>query len=149
MIVGIDPGYTTGFCALHNIQSGDQFDVLTAVEIEWTQRLSFFSVFLFNNRKAIIEIVIERFVLFGYEDAIKSQINSEMPAARVIGVIEGIAECCGLTSKLVFQEPRDRRQVGIIPEHRDQVGLRRHNQDAYRHARFRIKQREALALIGS
>lgn len=149
MIIGVDPGYRTGVCVLNNIQSGDQFSVFTSIEVEWPQRLSFFAVLLRNHRNAILEIVIERYVLFGYEDAIKTQINSEMPAARVIGVIEGIAECCGLTSKLVFQEPRDRRQVGIIPEHRDQVGLSRHNQDAYRHARFRIKQREALALIGS
>jgi len=148
MIIAVDPGYTTGVCAVHNIRSGDQFDVFSATEINWSQRLAFFSVLLLNHRTTIIEIVIERFVLFGYEDAIQRQINSEMPAARVIGAIEGIAEICGLSSKVVFQEPRDRKQVSIIAAHRDQIGLSRHNQDAYRHARYRIKQRAALALIG-
>lgn len=138
MLLGIDPGYTSGTCLCDQIVSGDNFNVIAAIEMDWVHRLHMLDMLIGNNARALRAIVIERFKLFGHEDALRNQIGSEMPSSRIIGAVEALAFKYGIFDRIVFQEPWARKQLSILPQHRSLVGISDHTQDAYRHIRYYI-----------
>jgi hypothetical protein len=143
LIFAYDPGGTSGFvCIKHT--SGREFQFIAAYEIPWNDRLKIFNV-IYANRIHIKTIIVERFRLFKNEVTLHSQIGSEMPAPRIISIIELSAALCKLDC-LIFQEPGDQNNVSILPEHKKLIPYSlkyptqrsEHCKDAYRHGRFYI-----------
>lgn len=141
MIVCFDPGYTTGVAVIGNFRAVPapdliDFDVIAAFDMPWADRVRATRDIITNNAPAIRAIVCERFYLFHHEDALKKQIGSEMPSARVIGVIEAEADRAGIFERLEFQETWQRKQARVLPKHMNEIGASRHTFDAYCHARY-------------
>jgi hypothetical protein len=120
LIVAVDPGYTSG-CVLGAYAERDPlgFTFIAANEIEWHTRARFFTAFLGAHAPRIRAIVIERFYLFSFPDAVKNQVGSEMPAPRVIGLVEGIAEVFELSDRIVVQETYAKKVLRRVPAVRD------------------------------
>lgn len=89
--------------------------------------------------KNIDAIIIESFKLTRDPAKLRTQYKSEMPAPRVIGLIETAAYSAGILHRIVYQEPADRYNVRVLPHHQSIVGLSDHNQAAYRHMHYYIK----------
>src|SRR5262245_37203997 len=109
-VVCIDPGQTTGFCALGfagGIINIDTYTLHDTLEVDWSNRF-WFMHYLTKHREAIGVIVIEKFKLFGNDKKMKSQINSEFPSVRVIGIVEAYAHELGLFDRIEMQEPASR-----------------------------------------
>jgi hypothetical protein len=135
LILAFDPGKCTGLCcALH--ASGRDFKIVSSQEIQWDERFKIFNLF-YINRTTITAIVIERYRLFSNALTLKSQIGSDIPSAQVIGIIELSAALCKLDC-VYFQNPEDRKNVSVNPEHRSQLLRSRHAIDAYCHLKFHI-----------
>lgn len=138
-----DPGGTSGFCCIRHT-TGRDFNVVASYEIPWNDRLKIFNV-MYSNRTRIKAVIIERYQLFKNELTLKSQIGSEMPSARVIGIVELAVAICQV-QPLVFQEPSVMGNVSILPEHRKLIAKSlkypsqrsEHCKDAYLHGRFYI-----------
>jgi hypothetical protein len=90
---------------------------------------------IYTNRARIKAIVVEEFRLFENRTTLHSQINSEMPSARVIGIIELSAQICKLNC-VTFQTPAQRKNVTVLPEHKLLIKRSRHCIDAYLHLRY-------------
>lgn len=138
LIVAIDPGKTTGFCVLScpaGVIDPNTYDVYQAHQVEWSDRF-FFHAFFCAHRDHIRAIIIERFKLFRNPKTMESQINSEFPSVRVIGIVEAYAELFNLGDRIVFQEPNDRKSAQIPRMHHAALGTSDHVRDAYRHARY-------------
>lgn len=133
LILSFDPGATTG-CAVAEHLSGKEFQLLQSLEYPWQDRFKIFNL-IYANRTRIKAIVIEEFRLFANKTTLHSQINSEMPSARVIGIIELAAQLSKLDC-ITFQKPAQRLQVGVQPEHKPLIKRSRHTIDAYLHLRF-------------
>lgn len=141
MILSFDPGFTTGVVAIGNfrrISAPDliDFDVIAAFEMPWNDRIRVTRDIIASNAPDIRAIVCERFFLFHHEDAIRKQIGSEMPSARVIGVIECAADENGIFNRIEFQETWARKQARVLPKHMREIGKSRHAFDAYCHAHY-------------
>lgn len=138
LVVSIDPGGTTGLCALYfpsGVINPEGYTIHTALEVTFSNRFWYHRYFL-EQRDQIGVILLERFKLFGKEATMKAQINSEFPSVRIIGIIEAFAFEFGLFDKIVFQEPNDRKSATIPKEHWPIIGPSDHVKDAYRHARY-------------
>ncbi len=135
LIISFDPGGTTG-CAVIEHSSGRNFQLVMSLEYAWVDRCKIFNL-LYANRTRIKAIVIEEFRLFENKTTLHSQINSEMPSARVIGIIELSATLCKLNC-ITFQTPAQRNNVSILPEHKPLIKRSKHCIDAYLHARYHI-----------
>jgi len=141
-IVAIDPGYTTGVV----IGSGADFaarrvNLVRSYDVAWETRDTWFMrLFKQHSAKALVQpithVVIESFTLTDEQDALQSQIGSEMPSSRVIGLVEGLARVYGLADRIYFQHPRDRYNMRILDGDRARLGRSRHCIDAYRHMRY-------------
>ena len=141
-IVGIDPGYTTGYCMVEESSDHRDFQVVSAAQIPWEKRISFF-VALFSGTFANAKdepqlpeiVVIEAFRL--RPGRAMEQVGSDFPSVRVIGIVETLIYCCQPCKPLlVFQEPGVIGRVEILPEHIDQLSGLIHAADAYRHVRY-------------
>lgn len=135
LIIAFDPGATTGMCIGQHI-AGKKFTVVNSLEIPWKDRFKIFNL-LYSNRTKITALVIEEFRLFANKTTLNSQINSEMPSARIIGIIELSAALCKLDC-LHFQTPAERKNVSVLPEHIPQLMRSRHCIDSYLHLRYFI-----------
>lgn len=138
LLVSIDPGGTTGFCALMfpgGIVNPDAYTVHTALEVTFNNRFWYASFFA-KHQDQIGVIVLERFKLFGRQSTMNAQINSEFPSVRIIGIVEAYAQIYGLFKYIEFQEPNDRKSAQIPKEHWAAIGPSDHVKDAYRHARY-------------
>lgn len=130
-----DPGLTSGFCsAIHT--SGKDFKIVASMEIPWEARFKIFNL-MYVNRANITGIIIEEFRLFSNKITLNSQINSEMPSCRIIGIIELSAALCKLDC-VYFQTPSQRLNVEVSPEHAKQLMRSRHAIDSYRHLKYFI-----------
>jgi hypothetical protein len=133
LLIAFDPGATSGVCVGQHI-SGKSFKIVNSLEITWPDRFKIFNL-LYANRTTITAIVIEEFRLFANKTTLNSQINSEMPSSRVIGIIELSAALCKLDC-LHFQTPAQRKNVNVSPEHAPQLMRSRHTIDAYLHLKY-------------
>ena len=146
VLVGVDPGATTGVCIVEECSAqADDFQVVSALQIPWEERLSFFqalfsgtSVYAINEPRLPEVVVIEQFKLRG--DAAFHQVGSDFPSVRIIGIIEAMVfvykEVVGNSPLLVYQPNADIHRVQILPQHEAKfVGLK-HAADAYRHLRY-------------
>ena len=140
-IVGIDPGETTGVCALETPRNGHVFQVVGVYQIPWEDRVSFFRA-LFTGGIAqpdgyqlLPEIVaIESFRL--RPGRAMEQVGSEFPSVRVIGIVEAFLSLCSPQPLLAFQEPVIIGRCQILSEHEQLFRGLVHAGDAYRHARY-------------
>lgn len=133
LVVALDPGATTGCAVIEHI-TGKNFQLVMSLEYPWIDRFKIFNL-LFANRARIKAIVVEEFRLFENKNTLHSQINSEMPSARVIGIIELAATLCKLDC-ITFQTPSQRNNVSVLPEHRHLIKRSKHCIDAYLHGRY-------------
>lgn len=137
MILAFDPGYTTGFAAATNV-SGKDYDLALAYEIPFYQRIATIEAIFADYSSYIDAIVLERFALSRSAELQRAQTGSEFPSVRVIETVHVFAHLYGLTDKIVFQTPADRKSAKVLEAHRGLVGLSDHVQDAYRHLRYYI-----------
>jgi len=133
MIIGIDPGLTTGVCVIDDVVSAREFTIVQSGEISWSNRFWFREFFITNSR-SLKTIVIEQFKL--YEHKAKSQTGSIIPSARMIGIIEAYAYECNLLPLIVFQpasfiSARGNYTIQVL----HQLPSSDHVRDAYRHIR--------------
>lgn len=135
LIISFDPGGTSG-CAVIEHTTGRHFELVLSTEFPWIDRFKIFNL-LFANRTRIKAIVVEEFRLFENKNTLHSQINSEMPSSRVIGIIELAAKLSQLDC-ITFQTPSQRNNVSVLPEHRHLIKRSKHCIDAYLHARYHI-----------
>lgn len=141
VIIGIDPGYTTGIAILDNVRRRDapdlvDFNTLAAYEIDWNGRTFATRSLLETYAERVAAIVIEEFKLFPYIDAFESQIGSVMPSARVIGIIEAYADVYNIADRIVFAEVWQRKQVRTRTVDAPVSKRSRHTSDAYAHAYY-------------
>lgn len=139
LLVSIDPGGTTGLCVFSfplGVIDPQGYAIHTAIEIPFSNRLAYLHYFFNAQRDEIGVIVLERFKLFGNQRTMQAQINSEFPSVRIIGIVETYAHLYGLHSRIVFQEPNDRKSAQIPKQDWAQIGPSDHVKDAYRHARY-------------
>lgn len=134
-ILSFDPGATTG-CTIAEHVHGTEFQVFQSLEYTWQDRFQIFNL-IYTNRMSIKAIVIERYRLFADPTTLRSQIGSEIPSARVIGIVELSAKVCKLDC-IHFQDPNQRLQVGVLPEHKKLIKRSRHCIDSYLHLRYFI-----------
>jgi len=144
-IVAIDPGGTTGVCAIEetasHVEGVPDFQVVMVEEILWENRLTFFEA-LFYGRLTTINgepllpdvVVIESFRL--RPGRAMEQIGSNFPSVRVIGIVEAFVALCINEPLLVFQEPSIIGRCEILAEHASMFRGLIHAGDAYRHARY-------------
>lgn len=135
LILAFDPGATTGVAAIEHT-NGRNFQLVMSLEYAWIDRFKIFNL-IYLHRASIKQIVIERYRLFENKTTLHAQIGSEIPSARVIGLIELSAAICKLNC-ITFQDPSDRNSVSVLPEHRQLIQRSKHCIDAYRHARFYV-----------
>lgn len=130
MILGIDPGGTTGLL-LAKYNEGFDFDVLAAIDIPWNERWDVAGNII-QLRPA--HIVVERFVL--YKHKMVDQINSDFPSVRVIGIAELAWWANCPDSTWIEQPASERKNVEILPQHRPLFAKLHHAKDAYMHVRY-------------
>lgn len=135
LIIAFDPGATTGVAAIEHT-NGRNFQLVMSLEYAWVDRFKIFNL-IYLHRASIKQIVIERYRLFENKTTLHAQIGSEIPSARVIGLIELSAAICKLNC-ITFQDPSDRNSVSVLPEHRQLIKRSKHCIDAYKHARFYV-----------
>jgi hypothetical protein len=140
-IVAIDPGQTTGVCAIREAHKSDDFQVVGTWQIPWEDRVTFFvalfsGTFALGKSKSLLPevVVIENFHL--RPGRALEQIGSEFPSVRVIGIVEVLVALCCPKPLLIFQDPSVIGRVSILPEHEERLAGLIHAQDAYRHARY-------------
>jgi hypothetical protein len=140
-IIGIDPGATTGVCAIVESVDRDDFQVAGVYEIPWQDRLSFFRA-LFTGAITAISgdqllpeiVVIEDFKLA--QGHAMDQVGSRFPSVRIIGIVEAFMSLCDPVPMLVFQPPSSMARVEMLPQHAHMFPGLIHAGDAYRHARY-------------
>lgn len=135
LILAFDPGATSGVCGIEHI-TGRDFQLVMSFEYAWQERFKIFNL-IYAHRLNIKALVIERYRLFENRTTLHAQIGSEIPSARVIGIIELSAAICRLNC-ITFQDPSDRNSVSVLPEHRALIHRSKHCIDAYKHARFYV-----------
>lgn len=143
-IVAFDPGGTTGI-ALIDHDFGRDFELIKSFELPWKNRFEIFNL-IYTNRLYIKAIVIEEFRLFANQKTLHAQIQSDIPSAQVIGIVELSARLAKLNS-VVFQKPSDIHTkdpitkkpvytIEIPPKFKPQIHRSLHCIDAFLHARF-------------
>jgi hypothetical protein len=143
LILGFDPGGCTGV-AIAEHSSGRDFQLVQSLEYPWIDRFKIFNL-IYSNRTRIKAVVVETYRLFANELTLHSQVGSEIPSARVIGIVELSAKICKLDC-LYFQDPGRRLEVSLLPEHKKLIGRStkypnrqsEHCLSAYLHLRYHI-----------
>lgn len=133
LVVGFDPGLTTGVCALR--YGGDGVHSITveqSAEIAWDARLQQIGAYVASAD----HIVVESFRLYAHKAT--AQINNSFPSAQVIGVIDVYAWLYIKLERIVEQPASDIARTQVLPDHRALIGASEHRKDAYKHARLYI-----------
>lgn len=135
LILGIDPGKTTGVCML---RTGETVEVVLAEQIPWDRRKEdLWALFTATFREELPVpqyTVIENFRL--RPGRAMEQVGSTFPSVEVIGLIEAFHFITKNFFDLVYQEPAIISRVQILPEHAAFFVGKPHAADAYRHARY-------------
>lgn len=137
LILGIDPGYTTGVCLCAYTPGGgptSELSIIKALQIPWERRLP--DLWALLDQKAVERIVVESFRL--RPGRAMEQVGSAFPSVQIIGLIEGFLYARAAPTPVTYQEPCVISRVQILPEH--QLNLRGlpHAADAYRHVRYYV-----------
>lgn len=155
IILALDPGRTTGACAIETLDSG--FRVITALEIPWENRLPILEALLDGTYYSQVPqlpeaVVVETFRL--RQGRALEQTGSDFPSSQVIGSIQAFLHLDKLPrppgqgflypnenrayglDRLHFQEPVCMSRVEILPGDFSFVSGSEHRKDAYKHARF-------------
>lgn len=133
LVLGIDPGSTTGLCLCRSTDGGRDFTIENSWIVPYDDRFSI-SRTLASIRPH--HIVIENFRL--YRHKAESQINNEFPSVRVIGAIEQACWDLEFMARLNFQMASELSGVQIREEHEGSIGKSEHHKDSYKHARVYI-----------
>lgn len=130
MIVGIDPGETTGVCQIR--YGGSRvFEVISAVALPWERRFR-----LDEYISGMDYVVIERFSLYAsHKD---TMVNNEFPSVRIIGIVDYICYLRNLDDRMYFQPASVMGNVKVLPEHEKYIPPGEHARDAYKHIRYFI-----------
>ena len=126
IVLGIDPGQTTGVVCLVN------GEVDFTQEVPWDLRLSSFCDMFKVMRPDLI--AVESFHL--YPHRAQSQIGSIFPSVEVIGIVQAFAWTFFWDVPIVWQTASMIKLVAILPEHQRLVKHSEHLQDAYKHTRL-------------
>ncbi len=132
MVLGIDPGYTTGTCLL-DLHGNGEIEVLEAHQYEWSVR---FQIIPLVERLVAtgtrVTIVVESFRLYPHKA--QQLVGDDFPSVRVIGMVE--AACWKANfAQLTFQTASQIQRVQVL---HDLPIKSEHVRDAYRHARYFI-----------
>lgn len=125
-ILAIDPGHTTGV-VLGESEGRTDLKLLAAFELAWNDRFKLYEMAYYPA-----VIVIEDFRL--YEHKAMSQVNSDFPSVKIIGMMELVCYLTGTT--LVTKMPSVKNSVKILEEHKEMLGKSPHIQDAYKLLRY-------------
>lgn len=129
-IVSIDPGKTTGVCAIR-YKGKNSFEVLLSCEVSWESRYTLYDIL---SRYQPVYIVLESFRLYPHKA--QEQIGSDFPSSRIIGMVEAYAQQLGLAAP-TFQPAVCMQMVEVLPEHKGYLRMTsEHRKDAYKHARY-------------
>lgn len=144
IILGIDPGRTTGICVLENDQT-NSIEVAMASQIPWELRKSLLWALIAGTSITWPlgqpdAIVIEDFKL--RPGRALEQIGSDFPSVHIIGMIEGFHYALQLRCPIVYQTPAIIGRVQVLPEHSSVFKGREHASDAYKHARYYLVTRK-------
>lgn len=137
LILAIDPGQTTGVCALES-DPENNIRVVAAVQIPWSRRIEDFAALLAGTSEEGLQqpdvIVFEAFRL--RPGRAMEQVGSIFPSVRVIGIVEALHYTMDLKCPIVYQEPSILSRTEVLEEHKQHFVGREHAADAYRHARY-------------
>jgi hypothetical protein len=137
IIIGVDPGHTTGVVVLSVDASGD-LTLREALEVAWDDRFEIVDDIMtrwvdpYGNED--IRVVSESFNLYPSMAAGQAHIRSSFPSVEVIGIV---SYGCHLYHFTFSQQPPSARsRVQILSQHKAALKGLIHAQDAYRHARY-------------
>lgn len=141
-VLGIDPGVTTGFIEARFDDDG--FHVVRAADVTWENRFSLMYYLYCGTPQCgpLVEppdiVIVESFHLYAHTAS--SQIRSDFPSVRVIGMIEAFLYNMPLSYPreyvgIVLQPASVISLVAIQPEHGNMLGSL-HMIDAYKHVRY-------------
>lgn len=147
LILGVDPGKTTGACLL-KVQRGNlqESTLIKAVQIEWEDRIvalrSLIRDLAMHDNP---QIVIEDYIVYKGVNTTGSPVWS----ARIIGMVEALADAHGIAnSRIHYQlahqvhsknhakETGTKVTVKVLPAHLPMLDGARHALDSYAHARL-------------
>lgn len=132
MVLGIDPGYTTGTCLL-GLHGNGEIEVLEAHKYEWSKRFEIIPlVERLTATGTRVTIVVESFRLYPHKA--QQLVGDDFPSVRVIGMVEA---ACWMHNfaQIHFQTASQIRRVQVLHD----LPIRsEHIRDAYRHARLFI-----------
>jgi len=140
LIVGIDPGGTTGVCIIKEPTSdgSDDFQVVGVHQIPWEDRLPSLLALMSgslvdgNGERLLPEIV----VVENFHVRPGQAIEPSVPSVRIIGIIEAFWSLQNPRPLLVFQDPVVIGRTQILEQHKALFKGLIHAGDAYRHARY-------------
>lgn len=141
-VLGIDPGETTGFIEARFDDDG--FHVVRAADVTWENRYSLmYYLYCGTPQQGPLVgppdiVIVESFRLYAH--TAHSQIRSDFPSVRIIGMVEAFLSmlpCCtpGEFENIVFQPASSIALVAIEKDHGMLLGSA-HMIDAYKHVRY-------------
>lgn len=141
-VLGIDPGETTGFIEARF--NDDDFQVVRAADVTWDNRFSLMYYLYCGTPEQgpLVEppdvVIIESFHLYAH--LAPSQIRSDFPSVRIIGMVEAFlfnwpCQWPHIFGGLVLQPASTISLVAILSEHGKMLGSL-HMIDAYKHVRY-------------
>lgn len=137
LVLGIDPGQTTGIAILNRKGKSKQFTIFRSGVMLWHNRCNIQS--MLEKLKPYLEaIAIEEFRLRANPKTLKAQIGSDIPSVRIIGIVEMACFNLGLTNRVTFQTPAQRLNMDVSKEIKAQLHHSQHGIDSFQHAKYFI-----------
>lgn len=137
IVLGVDPGKTTGVCAL-SVDANGAIEVLMAEQIPWDRRKedlwALFTATFREELPAPRYVVVESFRL--RPGRAMEQVGSTFPSVEVIGLIEAFQFVSRQQFEIIYQEPAVIGRVAISPEFQHHFVGKVHASDAFKHARY-------------
>jgi len=143
IIVGIDPGHTTGYVAIEDQDEWPGFHIVEALQIQWEDRFTIGDSLLAKYDQSVgpvgktpteVRVVSESFNLYPSMAAGQAHIRSSFPSVELIGIVS--YSCHLYHIRFSQQPPSVRSRVQILPLHKELLSGLPHAMDAYRHARY-------------
>jgi len=135
LVIGIDPGYTTGVCVLSFDADHVTGVVIESRQLVWNDRFELLPLivqYLPKKDTLTLHVVVEDFRLYGHKA--QDQINNSFPSVNVIGVLDLVAHLNSI--HLNMQMASMISKVAVLPEHLPYLIKSEHTRDAYKHARY-------------
>jgi hypothetical protein len=143
IIIGIDPGHTTGYVVIEDQDESPGFSIVEVKQISWDERFSIADKLLAPYDQSVgpvgptppeARVVCESFNLYPTMAAGQAHIRSSFPSVEVIGIVS--YSCHLYHIRFSQQPPSVRSRVQVLPDHKDLLRGQPHATDAYRHARY-------------